>query len=97
MKLEYKMGKRELTMVETITVRDFPERFAGTYETKGVWNLVDNHFKDNGDGTTTWIGNCEFKFSGFMKVMSWFMPKSMFSKQSMTYLKDFKTFAESKK
>ncbi|MFC3193484.1 SRPBCC family protein [Marinicella sediminis] len=94
MKLHFKMGKRDLTMIETVTISDFPQRFAGTYETKGVWNLVDNHFKENEQGHTVWIADCEFKFSGLMKVMSWFMPKSMFKKQSCQYLEDFKKFAE---
>lgn len=95
MQLDFKMGKRDLSMIETITINEFPERFAATYQTKGVWNLVDNHFTDNRDGTSTWVSDCEFKFSGFMRVMSWIMPKSMFCKQSIQYMEDFKSFAES--
>ena len=30
-KLEYKMGKREVEMIETITKRNLPEEFHGTY------------------------------------------------------------------
>lgn len=94
MRLHYKMGKREMEMTETIVKYQFPDRFDATYETKGVWNLVSNTFSENGDGHTVWLADCEFKFSGFMKVMSWFMPTSMFKKQSMQYLEDFKAFVE---
>jgi hypothetical protein len=97
MELEYLMGKRKLIMVETITKRDFPNEFSGTYETNGVWNLVENHFYENPDGTTKWVSVCDFRFSGFMKIMSWFMPTSMFKKQSCQYLEDFKKFAEAHK
>ena len=34
MKLSFKMGKREIDMVETITHRNLPEEFFGTYEAK---------------------------------------------------------------
>jgi hypothetical protein len=95
MKLNYQMGKRNLEMIETVTINELPNRFAGTYETKGVWNLVDNHFSEDESGHTVWVSDCEFKFSGLMKVMSWFMPTSMFKKQSCQYLEDFKSFAES--
>lgn len=94
MRLHYKMGKREIEMLETIVRYEFPDRFDATYETKGVWNLVENHFTENEAGHTVWTADCEFKFSGLMRVMSIFMPKSMFQKQSFQYLEDFKTFVE---
>ncbi|TDR18360.1 SRPBCC family protein [Marinicella litoralis] len=94
MKLNYKMGKREIEMIETIVDYSMPNHFSATYETKGVWNLVENHFTENLQGNTVWESNCEFKFSGIMKLMSWFMPKSMFQKESCQYLIDFKDFAE---
>ncbi len=39
MKLNYKFGKREMTLVETITKRGFPDEFHSTYSTKGMHNL----------------------------------------------------------
>ncbi|WP_179952161.1 SRPBCC family protein [Marinicella rhabdoformis] len=95
MKLNYKMGKRDVEMLETIVTYDLPERFDAIYEAKGVWNLVENHFAEQNNGQTVWTADCEFKFSGFMRVMSWVMPKSMFQKQSCQYLEDFKKFVES--
>ena len=34
--LRFEMGKRKIEMTETITVRDLPNEFSGTYEAKGV-------------------------------------------------------------
>lgn len=94
MRMNFLQGKREVELVETIIKNDFPHEFSATYECKGVWNLVENHFTENSEGHTEWVSDSEFKFSGMMKVMSWFMPTSMFKKQSCTFMEDFKTFAE---
>ena len=94
-KLTYQMGNRLVEMTETITERNLPTIFAGIYEAKNVWNLVSNSFIDNGDGSTSWITETEFKFSGFMmKAISTLMPGA-FKKQSQKFLDDFKQFAES--
>ena len=94
MQLDYQMGKRRMQLVETITKKGWPEAFSATYETKGVWNLVDNYFHEESPAATRWVSESTFKFSGMMRVMSWFMPTSMFKKQSCQYLEDFKAFAE---
>jgi len=91
-KLKYKMGKREVEMIETITKRNLPEEFNGTYEAKNVYNVVNNVFVDQGENTT-WISDNEFQFSGYMKLIAFFMPGA-FKKQSMKSMKDFKIFAE---
>jgi hypothetical protein len=38
------MNSREIEMIETILVRDLPNEFSGTYEAKGVFNIVKNTF-----------------------------------------------------
>ena len=91
--LRYKMGKRELEMIETITFNGFPEEFHSNYQTKGVTNFQKNYFKEEGT-KTKWISENEFRFSGFMKLMSFFMGKPAFRKQTMSYMEDFKSFAE---
>ena len=91
--LKYKMGKREIEMVETITKRNLPNEFFGTYETKGVWNEVKNYFTEEGDQKTKWQLDTEFKGSGFMKIMM-FVAAGMFKKQTLKSMHDFKTFAE---
>lgn len=95
-KLRYKMGNREIEMIETIVKRDLPREFTGTYETKGVYNKQVNRFSTIGDNKTKWVSETEFRFSGFMKVLSFLMP-GMFKKQSYKFLEQFKTFAEGQK
>ena len=92
-RLKYKMGKRAIEMIETITDRNLPEEFHGTYEAKGVFNIQKNYFHEI-DGKTKWISEAEFQCSGFMKVMAFFMGAKTFKKQSQIYLDDFKAFAE---
>jgi len=93
MKLNYKMGKREMEMVETITKNNFPSEFDATYEAKGVYNVQLNKFIEIDENTTKWVAESEFRFSGFMSIMSLFM-KSAFKKQSFKYLEKFNEFAE---
>ncbi len=95
-KLTYKQGKREFSLIETIKVKNLPEEFSGTYETKGIYNDIKNYFVEIDDNTTKWISESEFKFGGFMKIMSFFMSDS-FKKESMKYLINFKKFAETTK
>lgn len=94
-RLHYKMGKREIKMIETITVNNLPHEFSGTYEAKGVWNQVQNYFMDLDDNKTLWKSVNEFKGTGFMKIMMFLMP-GMFKKETCKYLLNFKEFAESK-
>lgn len=92
-RMKYKMGSREIEMIETITAKKFPYQFHANYEAKGVFNIVKNYFDPIGEKKTKYISEQEFEFSGFMKLMGWLMP-GVFKKQSKKYLKDFKAFAE---
>lgn len=92
-RLKFKMGKREVEMIETITVRDLPHEFSGTYEANGVFNIVNNRFEKIDEYSTRYISDQEFQMSGFMKIMGWLMPVA-FKKQSRKYLEAFKAFAE---
>lgn len=91
--LSYKMGKRSIEMIETITFNGFPDEFHSNYQAKGVTNFQKNYFREVG-GQTNWTSENEFRFSGFMKWMSLFMGKAAFKKQTMSYMEDFKSFAE---
>ncbi|MDM9630735.1 SRPBCC family protein [Robiginitalea aurantiaca] len=92
--LEYLMGKRQLVMIETIIKKNFPEQYHLTYDAKGVHNIQKNYFEELGEAKCRWTSETEFQFSGLpMKLMGWLMP-GMFKKQSLTYMKDFKAFAE---
>ena len=92
--LLYKMGKREVEMVETIIKKDLPGEFNFTYEAKGVWNEMKNSFEEVDPSKTKWISHSEFRFSGFMKLIGFLMP-GPFKKQSQLALDRFKAFAES--
>lgn len=92
-KLVYKMGKRDVEMIETVTHRNLPDEFFGSYEAKGVYNYIENRFTELDANTTRWDFYTEFKMTGFMKVMGWIMPGS-FKKQSFKFMKLFKEFAE---
>ena len=92
-KLVFEVGARRFDMLETITARDLPDVFAGTYDVSGVRNLVVNRFVDLGGGRTRWVSENEFRFSGLMKLMGLFM-RGAFPKQTRKYLEAFKAFAE---
>ena len=93
-KLEFAFGKGTMVMIETITKRDLPSVFNGTYEAPGVFNVVNNRFVEINSQRTKWISENEFRFTTlFMKAMGIFM-KSAFPKQSLAFMQDFKAFAE---
>lgn len=93
-RLKFKMGRREIEMIETITIRNLPDEFSGTYEADGVYNVVVNRFSKISDTKTHYVTENEFQFKGFMRIIAFLMPGA-FKKQSMKFLKDFKRFAES--
>lgn len=92
-RLKFLMGKREIEMIETITLRNLPAEFTGTYEANGVFNIVKNSFSPLPDNRTLYETEQEFRFSGFMKIIAFLMPGA-FRKQSVKYLEAFKHFVE---
>ena len=92
-RLVFQMGRRRVEMIETITERRLPELFSGTYDAKGVHNIVCNRFIELGADRTRWESENEFRFQGFMRIIGALM-KGAFPKQSLKYLQDFKAFAE---
>jgi len=92
-RLVFLMGKRKIEMIETITVRNLPVEFTGTYEADGVYNIVKNSFSILSDNRTLYETEQEFRFSGFMKIIAFVMPGA-FKKQSLKYLAAFKNYVE---
>ncbi len=92
-KMHFKMGRREIEMVETIITRNLPDEFSGTYEAKGVYNVMKSTFKELSPAKTLYTTENEFQFTGFMKLMGFLMPGA-FKKQSMKYMVAFKDFVE---
>jgi hypothetical protein len=94
MKLNYVIDKRKMEIIETISHRQFPHEFHGTYSTKGIDNIQTNYFEEITDGATKWTSISKFLPLNFMmRAMLWFMPRA-FKKQSLRYMRDFKNFAE---
>lgn len=93
-KLTFEMGKRTVEMIETVTVRNLPEEFSGTYEADKVFNKITNRFFPAGDGKTKYVSENEFELQGFfMKAMAFLLP-GLFKKQTKKHLEAFKKFAE---
>lgn len=86
----------KIEMIETIVSRDLPERFAATYETDSVHNLVENRFVDLDGERTRWEMDNEFRFDAFwMKAMAKLAPWA-FQSESLKRMERFKQFAESR-
>jgi hypothetical protein len=92
-RLNYLMGKRKIELIETVTAKNLPDEFSGTYEAKGIWNKVENRFYALNDGQTRWVARTDFKLGGLMKLIGFLMPGT-FKKQSLKMMEDFKKFAE---
>lgn len=92
-KLVFRIGKRNLEMIETITTRNLPDEFSGTCDAPGVFNVVQNRFTEMGPNRTRWESENEFRFKGFMRIPGLLM-RGALSKQSLKYMQDFKAYAE---
>lgn len=93
-KLVYKNGKHLIELTETITHRNLPDEFDGTYSWSGGKNTLKNRFIEVGPNRTRWESTCEYEFYTLMlKLMGFFCP-GMFRKQNLKFLENFKAFAE---
>jgi hypothetical protein len=93
-RLVYDENGRKVELIETITTRNLPDEFTGTYDAKGVHNVVINRFYEDRPDKTRWIVETEFKFSGLMSIVSQFM-RGSFRKQPLKLMENFKAYAES--
>ena len=89
-----RQGKRELEIIETITVMNPPEELCATYEAGGVWNLIENQLYELSESKTRWVLTSDFRSSNFLlKLMTIFAP-GMFRRQTTLFMDRFKAFAE---
>jgi uncharacterized protein YndB with AHSA1/START domain len=93
-KLVYDENGREVVLTETITSRNYPDEFSGTYEAPSTWNHLTNKFIPLGDKQTKWVMEAEFRFDGLMKLFLPFMKGSLV-KRTQEDMQRFKQLAES--
>lgn len=94
--LTFQMQEDKVNVLETIISRNLPTEITGSYQTKGVKNLVKNTFKATPDNGTLWTVESMFVFSGIKKLLSLFM-KGDFKQQTNVLMTRFKQFAESQR
>ena len=92
-RLVFLQGRRRIEMIETITARNLPDSFDGTYDAKGVHNIAENRFVEVTPGRTKWVAHNVFEFAGPMKIIGLLFGRT-FPKQTMKYMEAFKAFAE---
>ena len=94
MAMQFKMGKQDFEIQETITAKDLPGIFSARYDSKFSSNHVSNSFIQIGHDKTKISSETEvFPHAFFVKLMCWIAPAS-FKKQSQKILDNFKKFAE---
>ena len=92
-RLTYEEGGRTVVLMETITVRQHPDLFAGTYESGMGTNHIRNSFNEVSPGRTRWLVESEFSCRGFMRLMTPFM-KPMLANRLRTDIGRFKNKLE---
>ena len=93
-KLVFVQGEHTIDLIETVTRRNLPDEFNGTYEWCGGRNTLCNRFIELGPNRTKWESTCKYKFTSLMpKLMGLFCP-GIFRKQNMSLLRNFKAFVE---
>lgn len=93
-KMVYLNGKHRIELTETITKRNLPDEFDGTFEWKGGKNTLVNRFIELGPDKTRWESTCEYEFSSLMlKLMGALFP-GKFREQNLMFMRNFKAFAE---
>lgn len=92
-KMTFRIGRRNISFIETTLSDNLPDEMTVEYKWKGVRNIIRNSFLKTGQDQTLWQTSSEFRFSGLMKIISLFM-RSGFEEQSQIMMNNFKRFAE---
>ena len=83
----------KLEMIETIVERRLPDVYTLRYEGKGVKNLVENRFYEDGPDRTRWVLTNTVEV-GLMMAMAAPVINEIVGKQNHDAMKAFKSFAE---
>lgn len=92
--LIYDENGRQVIMLETITARRDASFMGGTYESDWGSVVIFNLFEETNDGKTRWTSNLNYQFRGLMKLMAFFMRKSICNRSDRD-MNRFKLFVES--
>ena len=93
-KMVYVNGKHTIELIETISKRNLPDEFNGSYEWTSGMNTLENKFIEIGPNKTRWESTCSYEMrSLFLKAMAMLIPGS-FKKQNLKFMENFKAFAE---
>jgi uncharacterized membrane protein len=92
-RLVYRMGKKTVPMVETITDKQLPDHYALSLCAGKVSNHVLNRFQPLDEKRTRIIHRCDFHCSGVMAFIARMVPGA-FRRRSEKMLTAFKAFAE---
>ena len=92
----YKMGSREMVLLETVVLRDLPHAFHGTYEGKFGKNSMNNYFEELGPNKTRWKSDLHYiKTNGIIiKIMTKYFPSKK-KQQTQKWMDQFKAWSES--
>ena len=95
--ITYKMGRKSMVLVETITENNLPKTFHGTYEGDFGKNTMHNFFEELGSDKTRWRAELEYLEANgiIMNLMTKVFP-SIPRKQTQKWMDQFKKFAEDK-
>jgi hypothetical protein len=94
MKLTYKNGEREYSLIEKIIHRAEPERLDQLYQNQFADNTNKNTFTESGENSTLWKVEVEFKFKTLMMMLVGPFVKKRFAANTKKDMEQFKRLVE---
>jgi uncharacterized membrane protein len=95
-RMNFTSKNRSFSMEETLWENNLPEAFSTSYVMGAVTNNMTVSFQNIDENRTRYVSKQEFIFRNFgMKMMGKLAP-GLFKKQTLKYMKAFKTYVESK-
>jgi polyketide cyclase/dehydrase/lipid transport protein len=93
-KLTYKENEREFSLLEKVTVRDEQSRLDGSYENEFADNTISNIFIEEGQDTTLWVMETEYRFKTLLMRMLGPLMKKNFVARTEKDMERFKEMVE---
>lgn len=94
MQLVYRMGQREVELLQTVTLRNLPHEFAEQFENPYLWILIHHRFSDLEGQRTLWHLDCEVSLRGQQRWLGW-LSLGLFRRQTRIYLRRFNRLLKS--